>query len=134
MPEQRSINIGEDCLAKLDELIVVLKRARRKSFFSIELLDLIFDQLVNRDLKKAAKLAYSVRAALESFVLSLGEDIMLSPNMTTPDNCTETIDQFFDLVWDPPLILIESSIDIIKKNLEAVKNTRSAVLHLLGRV
>jgi len=125
MSEQESINIGEDCLAKLDELIVILKRARRKIFFCIDLLDLIFGPLVNRDLKKAANLADEVRVALEYFKKSLGEDSVFSLDMVDSHGLNEAIDHFFDLVWDPPPI-------IVGNHLSVTKNTRSAVMHLLG--
>ena len=121
MSGQGSISIGEDCLAKLDELMVFLKRARRKSFLSIDLLGLIVDLFVNRDLKKAEKLAGEVRTALESFKASLVED-GTSHSDAIDKHHARAIDCFFDLVWNP-------SNAMIKSKLEATKNARSAVLH-----
>ena len=127
------MNIGEDCLAKLDKVIVVLKRARRKSFLCIGLLDLIFDPLANRDLKKAGKLAEGVRIALESFKTSLEED-HTPPSVADLENYIETTNYFFSLVWDQPYAMNKNHIyHAIKNNLDASKNTKTAVQHILGR-
>ena len=133
MLEQKSIKTGEDCLAKLDELLKLLKKARRKSFFCIQYLDLIFDPLVRIDLKKAEKFAYGVRAALHSFRSSLEDDGVFYSDMTRRRCHIEAIDKFFDIVWVAPAILIENNMDFIKNRLEIVEDARETVQCLLDQ-
>ena len=130
MNSQGSVSIGEDCLAKLDKLIVFLKRAQRNNRLgydplSLNLFALFFGHLEVANLIMAKRLADDVRTALGSFKTALREDGVLCIDAGANDS-TEVIDGFLDLTWDPPQA-------ITKSHLEVAKDTRSAVLHLLGR-
>jgi len=124
MLNQESKIIGEKCLAQLDELLVILKRARRESFLCMDYIELIFIPLTNRDLKKAKKLADEIRISLEALKTSLGEEGKFLPRLLDPHGRTEAIEYFLGLTWD-------TSSEKIKEYLKATNNARSALMNLL---
>jgi hypothetical protein len=127
MSDPESIVLGEECLAKLDNYILVLKKAGTKGVFEVSILSPLLTWLKRRDLKKAEKLAVEVRRSLESFRISLGKDEAFPFSTMDFSESTKTTDYFLGKYGD---LMVQ---DLINGNIEMAKNAKVAIQSLMGR-